>query len=1301
MAKSLLDLGEQIKAHLNTAGKTLNNFNPFSDTDPRMAGRQNFWTTQAPRIATNTLNTVGRTIGSQPVFRTQIAPFIKIPQVSIRQAVQPIKPVLPGITNFLEGKTEETFHQIAQNSQKREESFRTLSIKNPTPEQQRMKEAAMADVLSFSPLGMGSIIAKSGKKLFFGGGPYDPQRVVKGSGISLTTSKEVAKHYADKFNLDTMMVGGKGEGAVREFTLDKSAKILTKKDLPAKLLKNTGLELENVVRYARQKGYDAIDFKGISSFKLSMFGNIPESEIRVINPNAIKYIDPESKKRLSELVNYGNDLMARGYTKAQVDKIGLQEYQRIIKENIPPFAHESYQLAKSKNKIPSEVNSRAIEQAEAIEGMQQVQGNGFVKGFNRLFYPIKNQTQDIQDAVRAWDSELKIGKINANKVAQTFKNDLDKNLEWKLVQYSQKPTSAHADKLGLTVKDLEKGMPLITQSRKFNDEIFKKAREAGVDLNYLQDHIYQVFKERPEKIDDIIQAKGLGGKPGFANKRTIESFEKGMEYNLTPKYSTFAQYNALAQEALERAIANQKIADKLAKSGQLLPESQAPAAWQTVTARFFPKASLKFGNGETFVQSYKAPRELADFLNNIFGGQPMSLSSKLLEKTGQISTGTQDIVLAGGVRKVNFFTLAQANKDLNAGLGEILKLHPIKGTKMALEPLANIVRGFIPGASRRFEQAHAQSIKELADNGIPYQGIGGYENFADNVADNLLNRSGAKTRDLWNSYSNNPTFREFMYQRRISLYENFKQGYLSSGKSENEAIKLAVANLRRYDGIVDDIGRNPDLSNGLKTFFLATKYREAVINSLVNVIRGFSTDIKNPDFATSRSLGLGLVTSLVAMNAMQYQLTGKFMKDNPAGREFELVMPDPENENRYFSIPWMFGYTAVPRRIIGTITASAKGDFPEAIKQFSSLASIPISKGGELLSNRDYFGREIIHEGEPLLPQAALFAAKSFTPGPVRETIKYFEDKGRYEKRLAEGKTATPPNIAMSIVRGMELPLKEGKYSSQFYNIEDKHIKGLTGEERKLYDEIYNKEEPQDTASKLRNNIYEAQLLLQNPNIIETRKKIELETARKLGRQADPFYSLTPDQQRVVLLLKTFYPGDETKSAMQSENISWLKPYWTANAAFYDELRAKGISAQDTRDSDEHFQTSPEMRQLLDTYYSLPYGTGQRSAFTRAHPELVTYWEEKREFTNNQRALLGLPLLEDFFGFGTYARKPRKVRIARASRRKIKIASKKPTKTIKITSVKSKKPPKLGGIKVRSLKNLAMRPNTLFGGRYV
>jgi hypothetical protein len=980
-------------------------------------------------------------------------------------------------------------------------------------------------------------------------------------------------------------------------------------------------------------------------------------------------------KELDDLMNYPKYLAQMGYSPEQIDKIGVNEYKRIIKENIPPFAHETWADITEKIKIkqPDEILDEEVNLAQAIAGVKGEEGgvdkNIFRKAVNRvnqIFSPIKNQTANIQDASRAWDRANKMIRYDKNQINSGYK-ELANNLgikpdtEFKLIQYSQinNPTKADLKRLNLDQETVEKAKPLIEKHRQFNDILYEKAQDAGFDLNYLKNHILQQWKQTQEQIDDIIQAKGLGKTPGFTKSRVIENYEKGVKLGLTPNFTTFGQLNAEAYGMLEKAIANREFANILIESKQLLPANKAPASWEMVTARFFPTAKIKV-NGKTLDVPYKASPQMAEYLNNMFGGQRMGFASKVLKGLGDFMARVQDIILTGGLGSINGFTVGHVFKDFTGGLGDIVTLHPVRGINTMTSSPRAMLRAFIPDdilgvklpGSKSFEQAHSKSIREMISQGLEYRGVENYKIDQPNVSEKFIKQLAKKPGEAWYKLLNKPTFAKFMYQRKVTLYEGFKNAFLKKGLDEKEAISKAASMLKNYDGMVEDMGRSEDVKNFLRGFFFAPRYREAVVGAQSNVLKGATLKIADPTYSASRSLGLGMAIMYLIYNQINKKLNnGRNIWENPPGRQFEVMIPVKKiglegKEGDYLSIPWMPGFTAVPRRAIEGTSALIQGDYQEAGRQYSGLTSSGLNIVGETLSGKDYFGREIYDESKPILPQAAKYMATSLLPSYGREYI-------RFKEQEAKGKS---PNKVIAIARALELPIKEGNENTQWYFAsQNKVLKEMDKQDKEVYEEIYgsagkNDKEPTNTIEKKQQKMVEAQLLLNNPSVVEARRKVLLEKSKKTGEPVDPFFLLTPEQQRVVLLNDAEPPGSEVADELVKANIDWLKPYWTARSAYYDELEAKGVF--DNQEKEElpgpKFVTDPAILKLQDQYFELPYGTGQRTAFIQQHPELAIYWDEKRQYENEMRVAMGLPPIEDSFGYGkwgSYKKKPKKITI--------------------------------------------------------
>lgn len=909
---------------------------------------------------------------------------------------------------------------------------------------------------------------------------------------------------------------------------------------------------------------------------------------------------------------------------------------------------------------------------------------GGEKDYNPLnkLNPLRKQTPDVQRGAIEWDRAKKVAQVSANDVANTFKTGLNSDLEWKLVQYSQNPTASVAKKLGLTAKEITENQKWLQESQKYNDEIFRIAKENGIDLNYLQNHIYQVFKETPEQIDNIFKAQGLGSKPGFANSRTIDNFMEGTSLGLTPKYTTFGQLNAAAKQSLDNAIANKQFFDKLVKSGQLLPESKAPASWRSINAPFFPKDNIVVGEGQSVIQSYKAPPELANFLNNLFGGQPMGAGDKLLAGASKVSKVAQDVVLSGGIGPLNFFGLGQLIKEGTAG--------------RIVHPLRAFMRAYLPGANKAFEIKKSGIIKEMASQGIKIRGVANYQTIYKNVvADKGI---GELIGEGWSKVINEPTFGKFLSELQISYFEDVKNAALKSGLSKQEAIELAASSTKKFYGLSDTLGRSQGLDDGISAVLLAPKYRESMVNIFTQMGKGL-LDPRNWNKAEYRGLqrlAAGMAITFGLYNVAQQKLTGKYMWDNPPGKEFELVIPvgDPKDQ-KYLSVPFMPGFTAVPRRIAGTVAALAKGDVKEAAGQAGGLLSIPAGIIPEVIRNKDYFGNEIMGDKEPL-KDLAVYGAGKLLPG-----------YGRAALNVASGKS-TP---AFGAVQALELPIRKGTFPNQYYAAVDEALKQLPSEKRANAEFLIKSDKAGGPDSES-----EAKLLLADDELLQFKKQVSLGS-----NPSDPLWSRSDADIKAYLAYRALADDNGTDTKLKAQirlQNPWIPQVQVATSqAMYNSQQAKvtptaGYNPDSVQgklgtllnpakpvDTSKFIekpnispiqQLSEEQVKVVSAYTAAEKGSLARKQLLAQNPWLKTYWDANSAYYAANPIEAKGPLAEylksigidpnsasgSAFAFGP--KKPKKIKfrkvkkVAMAKSKKIKLKKIKPL-SFKVTKLKKLK----------------------------
>ena len=106
------------------------------------------------------------------------------------------------------------------------------------------------------------------------------------------------------------------------------------------------------------------------------------------------------------------------------------------------------------------------------------------------------------------------------------------------------------------------------------------------------------------------------------------------------------------------------------------------------------------------------------------------------------------------------------------------------------------------------------------------------------------------------------------------------------------------------------------------------------------------------------------------------------------------------------------------------------------------------------------------------------------------------------------------------------------------------------------------------------------------------------------------------------------YPGESSEEKnKQLYGQEWYAEFKADESRYYSALEKKFGKREDPY---KYPQESPEVVKLQSEYYSLPENDGPRggdkskSLYIDAHPELVAYWDMRREAQNRHREALGL-----------------------------------------------------------------------------
>lgn len=177
-----------------------------------------------------------------------------------------------------------------------------------------------------------------------------------------------------------------------------------------------------------------------------------------------------------------------------------------------------------------------------------------------------------------------------------------------------------------------------------------------------------------------------------------------------------------------------------------------------------------------------------------------------------------------------------------------------------------------------------------------------------------------------------------------------------------------------------------------------------------------------------------------------------------------------------------------------------------------------------------------------------------------------------------------------------------------------------------------------------------ASTYLQFPKTFEVDKAMD-QKARAEGKPGNPMFDLTPQQLTRVLLKATLPPGSKDPELSNLWKQEWYQDYSAQRTRYYDALKATMAKEgkQMPVQTNPYPQTSPELQKVMDSYSALPKGTGDRSRWIAANPDvfqqMVGQWNKVDQWENKERVSIGLSPIEDdgtSGSSGSYASGPKR-----------------------------------------------------------
>ena len=729
------------------------------------------------------------------------------------------------------------------------------------------------------------------------------------------------------------------------------------------------------------------------------------------------------------------------------------------------------------------------------------------------------------------------------------------------------------------------------------DQLYTEAKKANLDIGYLKNYVSHYWKQTQEEVEAVY--KGAKTKIGH---RKIPTYEEGIALGLEPRFTNPSQILGTYAQKLNELKANLEFINTLKKEGLIVPAAKREAGMVELIGPGFPKSKAKTASGETVIGSYFADAKVAQTINRVFSPEDVN---PIIGFAGKAAGAVQDIRLAGGIpgTPLNSWTFIQVLfKELPSGR--------VKGPLKALWVS-------MTGANKYFEE-NAATIKTMQKNNIPVSTSLNIESQGRNW---LQNAFGENLGEFWHKLVNEPTFKKFMPAMEIEFFKDTLRVAKKNGMSDVVAEEVASKATINFYGIVssDALAQRGALGENLKTImFMAPRYRETVLGFLYNTIKGLKAPLAPENIANTRWLA-GAVIMYGIYDLVNLKNTGNHMHENPPGLEDKILVPVGKHT---IGIPYMSSILTLPRAGYRATKELFRGDIGGAIGEVgSSTMSIGLKPFVDIARNQDYYGNEITPQNstasEKLKGNVGYIARQWMHPYVAELTDSRYKDDPAYQR----------------LSRAVELPLRFYETNSilnrWYFASQDEVLRTISKDKQATYEDVYiTKKEPKTTIEKKQQAMAEAQTLLANPDIIEARRAVLFNEAQKSGKAIDPFFLLSPAKQKIVLQRDAQAPGSKEADSITSTNIEWLKPYWTARSAYFEELKTKGTFKEAEELPGPKFVANDEVVKLQDQYFNLPYGTGQRTQFLQQHPELKAYWEEKASYENEMRVGMGLPPIE-------------------------------------------------------------------------
>lgn len=689
---------------------------------------------------------------------------------------------------------------------------------------------------------------------------------------------------------------------------------------------------------------------------------------------------------------------------------------------------------------------------------------------------------------------------------------IKKEIAWDVIRSIEEPgykttpeVKKHADTLKKMFKDVR-----------------QHALDSGINLGEIDNYFTHIWNESPEQVQQML---GASQKFKYALERKIPTYQEGIELGLTPKYNNPAEIMEVYVKKLEQTKANIEFFEELQKRGIVVDAAVGTRTpgFEPISADGFPKSRSTL-DGVMNEGQYYAPKNVAATINRVFNPQEVNPT---LEKIAKVSSTMQDILMSGGLPKTpaNAWTYAQINKEFLSG--------------RITKPVAAFLRSFSAEKSNEFFTKNAQQIIKLQERNVPVNSTFNASSMVDkNAVESIL---GSGAGEIWKKVTSEPTFKRFMPQLQISLFNDIEQKLIRQGRSAGEAADLAAKVVKNFYGTktTDVAAKSNPTTEAIKTsLFFAPSYRETMITFWKNTLKSLK-DPRSVENQMNARFAVGATLAMATADQINRALNdGQSILNNPKGDEDKVLVPigkitgNPTDKTVIKFNP-LFSLNFIPRTALKIAKNIGQADFPQVLREAKGFLSTPLRPIADVATNQDYFHNNIYGENN--------------TPGEkYKEIGSYLGDQYvlqhpylKVARKYLSQTDKKPYPIHQALTEAGELPIRytttDKLKTQRYFGEKEQIISALNGEERKAFESLPKSDgasqDEREKNTRLKYNIF-----LKYPAVYEAAKKAATSAAKVYQNELDPLYKLSGENARTFIAYTAASPGSVTRREILKES---------------------------------------------------------------------------------------------------------------------------------------------------------------------